>query len=179
MTSRHIALTILLTLIGLVLGAGIASASEPQEDSAGFNCATMGSHICGPTNTEGLRAGCYDSGTLVILWSNYTDPTADPLYARSTSPCQGQAPTQEQASDVAYAAAQVATVKKAAHSHRKASHRKAHPHRTASAHVRTEDGSYVAPSFYAHTTTTGATQARCDYLGKQRVPDPTYGHRCV
>lgn len=43
----------------------------------------------------------------------------------------------------------------------------------------TEDGSLVSPDFYRHTTTTGATQARCDYLGKRRVPDATYGHRCV
>jgi hypothetical protein len=45
--------------------------------------------------------------------------------------------------------------------------------------VQAEDGTQVAPSFYDRTTTTGATQARCDYLGKTRVTDPTYGHRCV
>jgi hypothetical protein len=42
-----------------------------------------------------------------------------------------------------------------------------------------EDGTRVRPDFYAHVTKTGATQARCDYLGKRRVADPVYGHRCV
>lgn len=42
-----------------------------------------------------------------------------------------------------------------------------------------EDGSLMPPSFYDRTTATGATQAVCDHLGKRRVPDATYGHRCV
>lgn len=45
--------------------------------------------------------------------------------------------------------------------------------------VRAEDGTRVSSSFYDRKTTTGATQAVCDHLGKRRVTDPTYGHRCV
>jgi hypothetical protein len=66
----------------------------------------MGDHICGPANSEGLPAGCYDSGTLVIPWSNYAEPRKDLLWARTTSPCAGMAPSQEQESDKAYTAAQ-------------------------------------------------------------------------
>jgi hypothetical protein len=109
----------ILSLTGLLV-AGIASAHDQpdartptaqiraasQEDSTGWNCTTMGNHVCGPTNTEGLRAGCYDDGVLVIPWTRYDNPKADPLYGRLTSPCKGVAPTQEQESDAAYAAAQ-------------------------------------------------------------------------
>jgi hypothetical protein len=42
-----------------------------------------------------------------------------------------------------------------------------------------EDGSLVSPHFYDHATKTGATQARCDVLGKVRVSGPVYGHRCI
>jgi DNA uptake protein ComE-like DNA-binding protein len=83
-----------------------AAPAAAQEDEAGFNCATMGNHICGPDNREGIPAGCYDHGTLVVAWERYDDPTQDTLYGQLTSPCTGQAPTQEEESDAAYAAAQ-------------------------------------------------------------------------
>lgn len=109
-------------LIVLGAGAGIAHLStvdEPtpntpatvaaapvHEEDPGFNCATMGNHVCGPDNREGIPAGCYDQGTLVVAWERYDDPAQDTLYGQLTSPCQGQAPTQEEESDAAYAAAQ-------------------------------------------------------------------------
>jgi hypothetical protein len=40
-----------------------------------------------------------------------------------------------------------------------------------------EDGSRVTPSYYNHVK--GASKAMCRYLGKSRVKDPVYGHRCV
>jgi DNA uptake protein ComE-like DNA-binding protein len=109
-------------LIVLGAGAGIAhlstvdeaapdtaasvAAAPVHEGDPGFNCATMGNHICGPDNTEGIPAGCYDHGTLVVAWERYDDPTQDTLYGQLTSPCAGQAPSQEEESDAAYAAAQ-------------------------------------------------------------------------
>jgi DNA uptake protein ComE-like DNA-binding protein len=107
-------------LIVLGAGAGIAHLSTTDEATPdtpaivaaahegdqGFNCATMGNHVCGPDNGEGIPAGCYDQGTLVVAWERYDDPAQDTLYGQLTSPCQGQAPTQEEESDAAYAAAQ-------------------------------------------------------------------------
>jgi DNA uptake protein ComE-like DNA-binding protein len=84
----------------------IVAAAPVHEGDPGFNCATMGNHVCGPDNTEGIPAGCYDQGTLVVAWERYDDPAQDTLYGQLTSPCQGQAPTQEEESDAAYAAAQ-------------------------------------------------------------------------
>jgi DNA uptake protein ComE-like DNA-binding protein len=76
-----------------------------HDDDPNFNCATAGNHVCGPDNAAGLAAGCYDDGTLVVPSSQVDDPQAD------TSPCAGQAPTQEEESDRAYAAAQTGTVR--------------------------------------------------------------------
>ncbi len=70
------------------------------EDGPGFNCTTMGNHICGPGNSEGLPAGCYedlqDAGTLVVAWTRYDDPSADPLWqqANPTGNCLAIAGTQ-------------------------------------------------------------------------------------
>lgn len=88
----------------------VVAPTAVQEDAPGFNCATMGNHVCGPDNSEGVAAGCYDDGALVVPWSRYDDPSQDTLYGQLTSPCEGQAPTQEQDSDAAYAAAQVQSV---------------------------------------------------------------------
>jgi hypothetical protein len=76
-----------------------------QDDNSpvGFNCTTMGSHICKPGNPEKLAAGCYDNATLVIPWEKMT---RGQKRHTKTSPCAGMAPTQEQESDAAYAAAQ-------------------------------------------------------------------------
>jgi len=56
-----------------------------QEDQAGWSCTTMGNHVCGPKS--GAPAGCYSNGQLVIPWTNYTNPKADPLYGQLTAPC--------------------------------------------------------------------------------------------
>jgi DNA uptake protein ComE-like DNA-binding protein len=84
----------------------ITAAAPVHEGDPSFNCATMGNHVCGPDNGEGIPAGCYDQGTLVVAWERYDDPAQDTLYGQLTSPCAGQAPTQEEESDAAYAAAQ-------------------------------------------------------------------------
>jgi hypothetical protein len=66
--------------------AAVTVTQAPTEDSAGWNCATMGNHICGPTNPESVPAGCYedleDEGTLVVAWTRYDRPQADPLWAQ-------------------------------------------------------------------------------------------------
>jgi predicted Fe-S protein YdhL (DUF1289 family) len=73
------------------------------EDTPGWNCATDGNHVCGPRNPEHLPAGCYDNATLVIPWAKMTKEQKRHV---KTSPCAGMAPTQQQESDAAYAAAQ-------------------------------------------------------------------------
>lgn len=55
------------------------------EDDPKWKCQTQGNHICGPGS--GAPAGCYSGGVLVIPWTNYTDPHADPLWAQLNPPC--------------------------------------------------------------------------------------------
>ena len=66
-------------IIGTGIGLGIlASIFGPDastsygpitEDDPHWSCSTMGNHVCGPTNDEGMPAGCYDhEGVLVVLW---------------------------------------------------------------------------------------------------------------
>jgi len=55
------------------------------------SCATVGNHICGPRNSNGLAPGCYDRGRLVIPWTRYDRPSQDPLWRQFTSPCRGMA----------------------------------------------------------------------------------------
>jgi len=76
------------TTTAIVTPAPLPTATTPSavtEDSAGWNCATQGNHICGPNS--GHPAGCYHGGQLVIPWTNYTNPRLDPLWARLTAPC--------------------------------------------------------------------------------------------
>jgi hypothetical protein len=47
----------------------VAHAAQPvHEDSPGWDCTTMGNHVCGPTNTQGVAAGHYEAGVLVTPW---------------------------------------------------------------------------------------------------------------
>ena len=46
-----------------------ADAAPVYEDSPAWDCVTMGNRVCGPTNTQGVAAGCYnDAGDIVALW---------------------------------------------------------------------------------------------------------------
>lgn len=79
----------------------VQAAPASHEGDPSWNCATMGNHLCGPKNGEKLKAGCYDNAVLVIPWAKLSKAQKHSL----TSPCTGMAPTQEQESDAAYAAA--------------------------------------------------------------------------
>lgn len=79
MTPRRVAIALIGAEIGLaalfgVTGAmggihGVAYASGPQEDEPGWSCVDDGNRICGPGNTNGAPAGCYDDGgVLVAVW---------------------------------------------------------------------------------------------------------------
>jgi hypothetical protein len=57
-----------------------------QEDDPGWDCRTMGNRICGPKGSA-FEAGCYRNRVLVIAWTNYSDPTKDPLWGQVKSPC--------------------------------------------------------------------------------------------
>lgn len=59
----------------------------PAEDEAGFDCRTQGNRICGPGGKVIHTPGCYRDGKLVIAWSNFKNPEADPLYGQVKSPC--------------------------------------------------------------------------------------------
>lgn len=42
---------------------------QVQEDEPGWDCKVNGNRICGPTNDQGVQAGCYnDQGSLVAVW---------------------------------------------------------------------------------------------------------------
>lgn len=44
-------------------------AGQVQEDDPGWDCVSMGNRICGPTNVQGVTAGCYnDQAALVAAW---------------------------------------------------------------------------------------------------------------
>jgi hypothetical protein len=64
-------------LIGLTVGVPAVTASatpagQTQEDDPGWDCRTMGDRSCGPTNAQGVQAGCYsDGGALVAAWPCY------------------------------------------------------------------------------------------------------------
>lgn len=47
-------------------GSGV---QRVQEDDPGWDCITMGDRSCGPTNSNGFVAGCYDdTGAMVAAW---------------------------------------------------------------------------------------------------------------
>jgi hypothetical protein len=49
--------------------APLASADAPLEDSPDWSCVDDGNRVCGPDNANGVPAGCYDEGgVLVALW---------------------------------------------------------------------------------------------------------------
>lgn len=61
-----------LSLASAALFGAVAPASAVApvlEDDPGWSCVTDGNRICGPGNTEGKPAGCYDDGGVwVAAW---------------------------------------------------------------------------------------------------------------
>lgn len=50
-------------------GTAFGDSAEIQEDDPQWDCRTMGDRRCGPTNVQGVTAGCYaDTGELVAVW---------------------------------------------------------------------------------------------------------------
>lgn len=57
-----------LAVAGVVAMAPAAAAS-PNEDEPGWSCVDDGNHVCGPGNSEGKPAACYDDGGVIVaLW---------------------------------------------------------------------------------------------------------------
>ena len=58
--------------IGVPIGPAIITAHAApaiQEDDPGWDCVSMGNRVCGPTNSQGIEAGCYnDAAQLVAPW---------------------------------------------------------------------------------------------------------------
>src|SRR6266576_3959127 len=82
------------TAVAAIVSGAVSSVplahNEPQaaaqatvwEDSPLWDCTMMGNHICGPGNTNGVPAGCYDQGGVMVKpWFRYDDPTQDDLWA--------------------------------------------------------------------------------------------------
>lgn len=67
--------------IGVPVGPAIINAqAQPaiQEDDPGWDCRTMGMRDCGPANTQGVTAGCYnDAAELVAVWPCHVVVNAD------------------------------------------------------------------------------------------------------
>lgn len=47
---------------GGIAMASHANAEGPQEDEPGWSCVDDGNRVCGPGNSNGVPAGCYDDG---------------------------------------------------------------------------------------------------------------------
>lgn len=61
------ALTLALAGVGVAFPA--AAAARPNEDEPGWSCVDRGNHVCGPGNSEGKPAACYDDGGVIVaLW---------------------------------------------------------------------------------------------------------------
>jgi len=37
-----------------------------MEDESGWDCTTMGNQVCGPENVQGVPAGVYDAGGVLV-----------------------------------------------------------------------------------------------------------------
>lgn len=60
-----------LIALGLAFSTQAAYAGTPQEDTAKWDCRTMGNHVCGPGNPQHVRPGLYsarNNGRLIITW---------------------------------------------------------------------------------------------------------------
>lgn len=58
-----------LTAGPLITPANATPAGQTQEDDPGWDCRVNGDRQCGPTNAQGVEAGCYsDTGALVAVW---------------------------------------------------------------------------------------------------------------
>lgn len=78
---------ILVALSAGVIVGGVALASESNdtdpltsitEDSPGWSCVDDGNHVCGPGNSEGKPAGCYDAGGVMVeAWPCYVVSTGN------------------------------------------------------------------------------------------------------
>lgn len=53
-----------------------------QEDDPAWDCTTDGNRICGPANPQGLPAGCYGTGRVLLA----------PWPCTSTTPTEGYVP---------------------------------------------------------------------------------------
>ena len=59
-------------LAGPTLAVAYATpAGQIQEDDPRWDCRTMGDLQCGPTNAQGVPAGRYEAGVLVVAWEDY------------------------------------------------------------------------------------------------------------
>lgn len=75
------------TMVEGIADIADAHAAQINEDDPGWSCVDDGNRICGPGNSEGKPAGCYDEGgVLVTAWpchvvsigNGQTDVEADP-----------------------------------------------------------------------------------------------------
>jgi hypothetical protein len=46
-----------------------------EEDESGWDCPTMGNRICGPGNSNGVPAGQYDEGGVLVAWPHEYVPS--------------------------------------------------------------------------------------------------------
>lgn len=61
-----------------VLAAPAAHAAPITEDDPGWSCVDDGNRICGPNNANGVAAGCYDDGgVLVAVWPCHIEVNPD------------------------------------------------------------------------------------------------------
>ena len=55
--------------VGLALHTPPAIAAPISDDDPNWSCVDSGNRVCGPGNSNGVTAGCYgDGGVLVAVW---------------------------------------------------------------------------------------------------------------
>lgn len=89
MNRRTAVLLSLWLMVPSVTGVTTARA-DVTEDSPSWSCANDGNRICGPNNSNGEPAGCYDDGgVMVAAWPCHTvtnpDGSADVYYGAMES----------------------------------------------------------------------------------------------
>lgn len=69
------------TAYAAVSPQGDTATQGPQEDQPGWSCVDDGNRVCGPGNANGVPAGCYDDGgVMVVPWPCHVVPDADGVH---------------------------------------------------------------------------------------------------
>ena len=67
-------LLLVITCMAMTLGLSFPAYAQPLEGQDGWSCVDHGNRICGPGNEQGVPAGQYDQGGVLIPWPHEVVP---------------------------------------------------------------------------------------------------------